>query len=135
MKKNLHWVLTLFAMIDENGGREFLCQFLHPEYSFYDHQFVDFNPLLGLYSKVITIPRKGQNQKNNVKRRYRIAFESLEQYKSKTNRWHKEWEDKKIDKEIEKLLSLIKDEKHDSEALKLLKKIIKSFSKTLEKLW
>lgn len=134
MKKNLHWVLTLFAMIDENGGREFLCQFLHPEYSFYDHQFVDFNPLLGLYSKVISIPRKGKNQENNVKRRYRVAFASLEQYKSKTNRWHKGWEDKDIDKKIKKLILLIKDKKN-AQALRMLKEIIESFSADLGKLW
>lgn len=135
MKKNLHWVLTLFAIIDKNGGRKFLCQFLHPEYSFFDHKFVDFNPLFGTYSKVISIPRKGKNQDNNVKRRYRIAFEALKQYKEKTNRWHKEWEDKNVDKKIEKLIPLVKDQKHNAEALALLKKIIKSFSKTLEKLW
>lgn len=134
MKKNLHWVLTLFAIIDENGGREFLCQFLHPEYSFFDHKFIDFNPLLGVYSKVISIPRKGKNQKNNIKRQYRVAFEALEQYKEKENRWHKEWENKDIDKRIIELILFIRSKKR-SQALELLNSIIISFSLSLGELW
>jgi len=134
MKKNLHWVLTLFAILDENGGREFLCQFLHPEYSFFDHKFIDFNPLLGVYSKVISIPRKGKNQKNNIKRQYRVAFEALEQYKEKENRWHKEWENKDIDKRIIELILLIRSKKRP-QALELLKSIIMSFSLSLGELW
>lgn len=135
MKKNLHWVLTLFAIIDENGGRKFLCQFLHPEYSFFDHKFEDFNPILGLYSRVISTPKRGKNQENNVKRRYRIAFDSLKQYKSKSNRWHKEWVDEELDKEVDKLIKLIKAKNQNSGVVRLLEKIIKTFSIKLEELW
>jgi Alw26I/Eco31I/Esp3I family type II restriction endonuclease len=134
MKKNLHWVLTLFAIIDQNDGREFLCQFLNPQYSYFDHRFEGFNPKDGTYKRVISIPKVGKNQDNNVERRYRIAFESLEQYKKKSNRRHKEWENVGIDKRIAKLLPLVKNKKSYAKALKLLKEILISFSHMLEDL-
>ena len=131
MKNNLHWVLTLFAIIDENGGRNFLVNFLNPEYSFFDHKFEGFNPKDGTYKKIITIKKSGKNQKNNIDRSYRIAFYNLRQYKEKTNRWHKIWKDEDINCQIEELLSLTKNKLTYKEASKLLNVILKRFSTLL----
>jgi Alw26I/Eco31I/Esp3I family type II restriction endonuclease len=135
MKTNLHWVLTLFAIIDTNGGREFLVPFLNPKYSYYDHRFVGFNPIDGTYEKIITVEKKGKNQENNVSRRFRIAFDALEQYKEKTNRWHKIWEDERVNQQVEILLSLVKERKSYEVAFKLLKIIFKRFATLLSGLW
>lgn len=39
MRTNLHYVLTIFSMIEENGFRDFLMRFLNLNYSFYDYKF------------------------------------------------------------------------------------------------
>lgn len=84
MRTNLHWVLTIFAQIDEQGYRDFLMRYLHLEYSDFDYTFPDFTP--ENIGKIIKKEKKGKNQANNKERYIRVAFESLEEYKNKDNR-------------------------------------------------
>ena len=108
MRKNLHYVLIIFSMIDEKGYREFLEKFLNPEYSFFDYRFEGFDPETGLYKEVVSKKLTGKNQQNNIKRYYRVAFDKLKEYKGIENRKTNNWNDKNVDAEIESLFELLK---------------------------
>ena len=84
MRTNLHGILTIFSMINEEGFRDFLMQFLNLDYSDFDYTFPDFIP--NNIGKVVKTVKKGKNQANNKERYIRVAFESLEEYKNKDNR-------------------------------------------------
>ena len=127
MRMNLHYVLTLFSMISEWWYNEFLKQFLHPKYSFFDYEFEWFNPKDWTYKKVVSIKRTGKNQQNAATRYIRVSFESLEEYKSKDNRKNKIWKDKDIDKKVNYLLIELK-QNHQDEALKTLHNILNCLS-------
>jgi Alw26I/Eco31I/Esp3I family type II restriction endonuclease len=124
MRVNLHHILTIFSIIKDNGYERFLKRLLHPEYSFYDYKFVGFNPKDGTYKEAKAIERTGKNQQNNVGRYLRIAFDELDQYRSISNRKTKELDNTIINKEIEKLLVLLKDNKNQ-QAFKNLQQIFK----------
>jgi Alw26I/Eco31I/Esp3I family type II restriction endonuclease len=119
MRKNLHHILIVFSMIDEKGYREFLEQFLNPEYSFFDYKFEGFNPETGLYINVVPKNRNGQNQQNNIKRYYRVAFDKLKEYKTIENRKTNIWKHKEVDNELEKLFVLLKAKKHKEAKVQL----------------
>ncbi len=124
MRANLHHILTIFSIIKDNGYDLFLKHFLHPEHSFYDYKFIGFNPEDGTYKEVKVIERTGKNQRNNVQRYLRIAFDELDQYRSIGNRKTKELNNAIINKEIKKLLILLKDNKNQ-QAFKNLQQIFK----------
>jgi Alw26I/Eco31I/Esp3I family type II restriction endonuclease len=100
MRTNLHQILIVFSKIDEEGYSDFLKSFLNPEYSFYDYKFHGFDPKTGLYKSVDKKKLVGQNQKNNVDRYYRVAFETLEKYRQKDNRRSYLWSSPEVDKNI-----------------------------------
>lgn len=134
MRTNLHYVLTLFSIIDESGFRRFLMQFLNLDYSFFDYKFEGFDPENGTFKIVTKIEKKGKNQDNNTKRYTRVAFESLENYKSKENRKVGTWKNKDIDRQIEQLLDLMKADK-EVEAKVELRKILKLLAEQLTQEW
>jgi Alw26I/Eco31I/Esp3I family type II restriction endonuclease len=134
MRKNLHHVLIVFSIINENGFNKFLEQFLNPEYSYYDYEFEDFNADTGEYGNVITKKLEGKNQENNVNRYFRIAFEKLVEYADKDNRKNKIWDSKSIDSKIIDLISLLKKDKNDV-AVKLLHQIFKDLSDITASNW
>jgi Alw26I/Eco31I/Esp3I family type II restriction endonuclease len=111
MRTNLHWILTIFAMIDEQGHREFLMQFLNLQYSDFDYQFPDFQP--DNIGRIIQIEKKGKNQANNKERYIRVAFESLEEYKNKDNRRVELWKNKEIDIYFDQMNTALNDGKYD----------------------
>lgn len=86
MRKNLHTVLTILSRLHHAGHDEFLTQFLHPEYAFFTHRFVGFNPATGSYANCITTKQEGANQIKNANRHLRISFEELAAYTSVQNR-------------------------------------------------
>jgi len=130
MRTNLHYVLTLFSIIDENGFREFLMQFLNLKYSFFDYKFEGFNPKNGSFEKVTKTEKRGKNQDNNTERYIRVAFESLEEYKNITNRKVHSWNNPEIERKINKMLDLLKNHRQ-SEAKTELHEILKEFAKQL----
>ena len=107
MRKNLHQVLTLFSQVKECGGESLLKTFLNPDYSFYDYEFIGFNPQTGDYESSKKTKKNGQNQKNNAKRYIRIAFEALDEYAQKDNRIHQSWNSEEIDTNLEKIRELL----------------------------
>lgn len=107
MRKNLHYVLIVFSMIDEKGFREFLTKFLNPDYSYFDYKFEGFNPETGKYSQVISKRLTGQNQQNNINRYSRVAFEKLKEYRSIENRKINIWKNDTIQAELENLFALL----------------------------
>ena len=108
MRKNLHYVLILFSMIDEAGYREFLETFLNPQYSFFDYSFEGFNPKTGTYKKAVSKNLTGKNQQNNIERYKRVAFEKLQEYKNVDNRKVKIWKSKEVDTLVEKVFAQLK---------------------------
>lgn len=134
MRKNLHYVLILFSMIDEKGYGEFLLQFLNPKYSFFDYKFEGFNPTTGKYQKYIVKQLTGKNQQNNVLRYYRVAFEKLQEYKEIENRKVNLWNNKEVDKEIEILFQLLKTNM-DEESKFQLDKIFELLANIAERNW
>lgn len=134
MRTNLHYVLTLFSIIDENGFRDFLMRFLNLKYSFFDYKFEGFNPRNGTFSKVVQIEKRGKNQDNNTERYIRIAFESLEQYKIKDNRKVSNWNNPNVDKQIIEMLNFLKANKQMESKLKLLE-ILKLLATQLTQNW
>lgn len=134
MRINLHHILTIFSIIDENGFRDFLMQFLNLGYSFYDYKFEGFNPKNGTFKKVLKIEKKGKNQDNNTKRYIRIAFESLENYKSKENRKVSIWKDKQVSEQISEMLGFLKAKKN-VEAKIELHNILKLLAEDLTRKW
>ena len=134
MRKNLHHVLIVFSIINENGFSKFLEQFLNPEYSYFDYEFIDFDPKTGLYKEVVKTEKKGENQENNVKRYYRIAFEKLVEYKDKDNRKNKIWESKSVTKKVDEIIKLLTKSKN-KEALDLVNIVFEELAEISSKNW
>ena len=134
MRKNLHHILIVFSILNENKHREFLEQFLNPDYSYYDYEFLGFNPETGCYDEVVSKKLDGQNQKNNIERYFRIAFEKLVEYAEKDNRKNKIWESEEITDKVNQLLVFLNNKKNDK-ALKLLHQIFQDLSDIAESNW
>ncbi len=127
MRKNLHHVLSIFAKINAEDGKEFLIRnFLHPEHSYYDVKFTGFNPETGGFEKMKKIEGDKKQYKNNVQRYIRISFESLGHYIDKDNRVVSSWNNLKVDEVLSKAVASLKAGNEDtckenlSNTLKLL---------------
>lgn len=134
MRKNLHHVLIIFSMINEKGHREFLEQFLNPDYSYFDYEFIGFNPETGDYDDFVSKKLEGQNQKNNAERYVRIAFESLDKYKNIYNRNTKIWESEAITDKVNQVLELL-DAKENDEALVMLNQVFQDLAEIANANW
>lgn len=119
MRKNLHYILTIFSIIDEAGYREFLEIFLNPQYSFFDYSFEDFNPKTGKYKKAIPKNLNGKNQQNNIERYKRVAFEKLQEYKNVDNRKNNIWKNKDVDSSLNKVLNQLAKGDYENAKLEL----------------
>lgn len=86
MRLHLHNVLLILSDIYEKNHMKFLLSFLHPEYSFYDHRFPNFNPMDKNTYIPITKECSSANKESNARRYVRISFEELSNYKEKDNR-------------------------------------------------
>ncbi len=124
MRTNLHHILIVFSKISEAGHDKFLLKFLHPEYSYVDYKFTNFDPIHGA-EKIVEHPVDSKNKKKNADRYVRIAFAALEEYKKIENRNTKKWITSEIDDLVEDLmLTLEKDEKEShNNLLKVFKKL------------
>ena len=109
MRRNLHHVLSIFTIINAEGGKEFLIKnFLHPEHSYYDVRFTGFNPETGEFKRMEKIEGDKKQYKNNVQRYIRISFESLNNYIDKDNRVVSRWNNSQVDETISKVLTALK---------------------------
>ena len=134
MRANLHHVLIIFSMIKEKGYTDFLMRFLNPEYSYYDYEFIGFNPEDGTYERVISKELNGKNQKNNADRYIRIAFEKLNDYMDKDNRKNKKWYSKAVDNKVKHLVSEL-DNANLENAEKYLNETFEILANEAEKQW
>lgn len=98
MRLHLHNVLLILPDIYEKGYKEFLKTYLHPEYSYYDHKFPNFNPMDKSTYIPITKECSSANKTSNAQRYIRISFEELANYKEKDNRKVKNIINDKIEK-------------------------------------
>jgi Alw26I/Eco31I/Esp3I family type II restriction endonuclease len=138
LSKIMHWhinnIMLLLFKINYNGHKDFLRKFLHPEYSFFDYKFENFDPLKPDILIINKKPLDNKNKKKNADRYERISFESLEDYEEKDNRKVKKWANEKIQESINELLCLL--EKNESgEAYQKLNDIIEELSKEAVKLF
>jgi len=129
MRNNLHHILILFSKISEAGHDKFLQKYLHPEYSFVDYKFINFNPLVGA-EKIVEKLLNSKNKQKNANRYVRIAFESLEDYKNIENRNTKIWRSLTVDKLTNNLLSSLS--KKNSQSEELLYRILDQLAKEAE---
>lgn len=79
-------VLNILALIHKQVGCDFLMRYLHPEYSLVDYRFEDVDIVHMERIKIISTPLESKNKRKNQERYIRIAFDSLEEFLSKTNR-------------------------------------------------
>jgi len=119
MRAHLHNVLTLFSLVASLGRQNFLLQFLHPEYSYFDYRFENFDPLDLSKLKTIKTPLDSLNKSKNAERCVRISFESLQDYQEKENRNVKEFKDSETSKVIKEVLILLKQKDYANGIIKL----------------
>lgn len=87
MRTNLHYVLTMLALIAEAGHEDFLVErFLHPEYAHYSIEFEGFDPITAKYDRMVKTGGDRTEYERNAQRYVRIALESLKSYLDKENR-------------------------------------------------
>lgn len=104
MRANLHHILIIFSILSEKGHNNFLKRFLHPEYSYWDYKFKNFDPLKAP-GKILKKRLCSKNKKKNAKRYLRISFEALKEYKQVKNRNAKKWKSKIVDAYIKKTIN------------------------------
>ena len=97
LRRNMHYVLSIFAELNNAGYSKFLESLLHPEYANYSIHFEGFNPEDGSYTKMIKNEGNKKQYANNRIRYIRIAFEQLDAYSSKSNRNVKDLDQEIID--------------------------------------
>ncbi len=86
MRKHLHTVLNVLAIIHQRGYDDFLTRFLHPEYAFYQHEFIGFDPTTGNYKSILSTEVGRTEHKRNAQRYLAKSFLALEKYTKKLNR-------------------------------------------------
>ena len=79
-----HHVMEVFYIISINGFKDFLINFLNPEYAYYSIEFINLIRKTFQYTEIIKEKGSKKQYENNAARYVRIAFESLEEYHSKT---------------------------------------------------
>lgn len=129
MRKNLHYILTVFSLIAENKGEPFMMRYLNPEYAKFDYDFTQFDPLTGEFkAKQFTVDSK--NTQSNAERYIRVSFESLKEYSTKENRRNLPITKKSTLNEMENLLTLVRNKDY-SMAEQALKEIIEEIGTSL----
>lgn len=129
MRKNLHYVLTVFSLITENQGESFMMRYLNTEFAKFDYDFTQFNPLTGEFkAKQFTVDSK--NTQSNAERFIRVSFESLNEYSTKENRRNLPITNKSTLDGMENLLLLVR-KKDYSMSEQALKQIIEEIGMSL----
>jgi Alw26I/Eco31I/Esp3I family type II restriction endonuclease len=129
LRKNMHFVLSVLAIIAEANGKEFLNRYLNPQYASYDYTFTEFNPKDGTF-RAERFQVDSKNTKSNAARYVRISFESLEEYSNKTNRRTVMNDDPALASEIQSIVRFVEKDEFER-AHTLLLKVIEKKSKAL----
>jgi Alw26I/Eco31I/Esp3I family type II restriction endonuclease len=93
LRKNMHFILSVLGYIYANVtyGEDFLSTTIldkQLEYAYADYDFEGFDPETGNYDRMIVTRKQRKEYSNNAARYKRKAFESLENYADKDNRWY-----------------------------------------------
>lgn len=86
MRANQHQALMLLSKLNEQGHRNFLAQFLHPEYAMNRYKAIGFGGKDFRYKRLIAKKRQLTYAESMIERTERIGFEALEAYGKKSNR-------------------------------------------------
>jgi hypothetical protein len=107
MRRNMDHVLTILAAVYSAGHRDFLRQFLHPEYAYYRINITKLDRKTG---KVDITKVKGSRGEypRSAARYERKAFEALERYKGKDNRRVQQWDDPEVIRLVDELLQALR---------------------------
>ena len=97
MRRNMHYVLSVLSLLNQNGHDDFLVTLLNPEHAYYSIKFLGFSSEDGSYQRIDKIKGDKHQYKRNAVRYIRIAFEQLEAYKSKDNRRVQDLDEKQIE--------------------------------------
>ncbi len=127
-------ILYILALIYDGSGKDFLMQYLHPEFSLVDYRFEDFDLNDLTKMKVLTSPLESKNKLSNQERYIRVAFESLNDFLTKDNRKNNFLFDAKSP-QIQSIVRLIREKRYE-ESDGLLKETLKEVSaKIYEEEW
>jgi Alw26I/Eco31I/Esp3I family type II restriction endonuclease len=118
LRRNMHYILAIFSMISEAGGKKFLSRFLHPEYARLDYEFTEFDIETGNF-KAEEFAVDSLNTRKLASRYLRISFESLSDYNEKENRNHSSWNDKFVDQQLQVIMDAINEKDFSKADLKL----------------
>lgn len=86
MSRSHQSVLSVFSIIYDRTGQDFLESYLHKEYAMYDIRFRNFDLTDLSKMEVVRTDLDNKNKHKNQERYVRIAFESLDNFKNKENR-------------------------------------------------
>ena len=120
MRKNMHYVLTVLAQLHSDGLEKLLESFLNPEYAYYSIKFEGFNSTTGTYDKMIKTKGDKTQYSRNAKRYMRIAFEQLNEYKSKKNRRTKDLHDHELENYSALVIKVFNEDGIEQAKLKLI---------------
>lgn len=102
MRRNMHHVLILLSILQESGFEAFLGSFLHPEFSAFDFDFENFDPLSGDFD-VVRHSVDSVNTRKLAARYMRVSFESLANYAEVENRKNQIWQNVDCDRILENI--------------------------------
>ena len=130
MRTHHHHVMEIFYIISLKGYKDFLLNFLHPEYAYYSIEIENLNKKTFEYDRIVKKKGTKKQYENNAARYVRIAFESLDEYHSKTidNRRIKEiMNNTEVHERIE-LLSVVLEDKGEYDNIKARNLLNKALS-------
>lgn len=110
MRKNHHQFIELFYKISIRGYKDFLLQYLNPNYAYYSIEFKDLDPATFHYKGMVKKPGDITQYRNNAARYVRIALESLEEYHNKINRKVKLIETPEINQVFSQILEELRED-------------------------
>jgi len=107
LRKNMHFVMCILSTLYNDGFKEFLETYLHPEYAAFDFKFSKFDISTGDFlAERISID--SLNTQKQAFRYIRVSFEALEDYAEKENRNSTRWVDDEVDEMLIEVKRLVK---------------------------
>jgi hypothetical protein len=120
MRTAHHYFLELFYIISSESYKDFLLQYLNPQFAYYERiEFEDLDNSTFEYTRMTKQKGTKTQYHNNAARYIRIAFESLDHYHEKKNRNIMPL-DINCSDELRSLLLQLKQDEHHNPKLRIL---------------
>lgn len=129
MRRNMHYILTIFANLKKAGLSALLESFLNVDYAYYSIDFIGFDPNTGKYKEMQKVRGDITQYSRNAARYKKIAFEQLDEYLSKDNRKISNIDNETLKEIIEKITHTYK-QQGNIEAKNILKAELEKLAKT-----